>query len=187
MATFRTWLEPSKEVASFIYSTLKTLTMTEVPELRLVGEQVRGIITLVMKLYQKDIYMYIYIFFFQKQFSLNSFCFYFFRSNPSFWALNMPTMSICPSWSTTWKWSFTKKSLGLPALKILSPQDFPSAPCFSVIFRDVHNTISRIHNFTNFQKKANFLVKTYETSGSKIFTKIWLAKEKSIIIIFLLR
>ena len=40
-------MEPSKEVASFIYSTLKTLTMTEVPELRLVGEQARGIITLV--------------------------------------------------------------------------------------------------------------------------------------------
>merc|ERR1711971_1340848 len=47
MIAVRTWLEPSKEVASFIYSTLKTLTMTEVPELRLVGEQARGIITLV--------------------------------------------------------------------------------------------------------------------------------------------
>ena len=44
---FRTWLEPSKEVASFIYSTLQSLTVTEVPELKSVGLQVRGIMTLV--------------------------------------------------------------------------------------------------------------------------------------------
>ena len=47
MDFFRTWLEPSKEVASFIYSTLKSLTITEVPELKMVGLQVRGIISLV--------------------------------------------------------------------------------------------------------------------------------------------
>ena len=70
LAIFRTWLEPSKEVASFIYSTLKTLTMTEVPELRLVGEQARGIITLVKKNIKN-------IFFFQKQYLLILFCFYF--------------------------------------------------------------------------------------------------------------
>ena len=44
---FRTWLEPSKQVASFIYSTLKSLAATEVPELKMVGQQVRGILTLV--------------------------------------------------------------------------------------------------------------------------------------------
>ena len=153
MAIFRTWLEPSKEVASFIYSTLKTLTMTEVPELRLVGEQARGIITLVRKNY--------YLFF---KNNIYSFCFVFiFRSNPSLRAPNMPTMSICPNWSTTWKWSYTKKSLGLPALKILFPQGYPSAPCFSVILRDFHYTISRILNFTNsqfyeFSKKPDVLV-----------------------------
>ena len=91
------------------------------------------------------------------------FCFVFtFRSNLLLQASNMPTMSTCPNWSTTWKWLFTKKSLGLPALKILFPQDYPSAPCFSVILRDFHNftnsqfhefAISRIHNFTNFQKR----------------------------------
>ena len=86
-----------------------------------------------------------------------------FRSNPSLRAPNMPTMSICPNWSTTWKWSFTKKSLGLPALKILFPQGYPSAPCFSVILRDFHYTISQILNFTNsqfyeFSKEPDFLV-----------------------------
>merc|ERR1719450_332109 len=47
MIAVRTWLEPSREVASFIYSTLKTLTLTEVPELKTVGEQARAIISLV--------------------------------------------------------------------------------------------------------------------------------------------
>ena len=44
--------------------------MTEVPELRLVGEQARGIITLVKKNIKN-------IFFFQKQYLLILFCFYF--------------------------------------------------------------------------------------------------------------
>ena len=43
----RTWLEPSKEVSSFIYSTLKSLTLTEVPELKLLGQKVRPLMTLV--------------------------------------------------------------------------------------------------------------------------------------------
>jgi len=43
----RTWLEPSKEVASFIYSTLKSLVETEVPELILVGQKVKPLMTLV--------------------------------------------------------------------------------------------------------------------------------------------
>ena len=44
---FRTWLEPSKQVASFIYSTLRSLAVTEVPELKPVGIQVHGILSLV--------------------------------------------------------------------------------------------------------------------------------------------
>ena len=40
-------MEPSKEVASFIYSTLKSLSLTEDPELKAVGLQVRGLMTLV--------------------------------------------------------------------------------------------------------------------------------------------
>ena len=44
---FRTWLEPSKQVASFIYSTLKSLAVTEVPELKPVGLQVHSILSLV--------------------------------------------------------------------------------------------------------------------------------------------
>ena len=40
-------MEPSKEVASFIYSTLKSLTVTDVPELKMVGLQVRGVMSLV--------------------------------------------------------------------------------------------------------------------------------------------
>ena len=44
---FRTWLEPSKQVASFIYSTLRSLAITEVPELKPVGIQVHSILSLV--------------------------------------------------------------------------------------------------------------------------------------------
>ena len=43
----RTWLEPSKEVASFIYSTLRSLVETEVPELKLIGQKVKPLMTLV--------------------------------------------------------------------------------------------------------------------------------------------
>jgi len=42
----RTWLEPSQEVASFIYSTLKSLTVTKIPELVLVGQEVKTLIHL---------------------------------------------------------------------------------------------------------------------------------------------
>ena len=44
---FRTWLEPSKQVASFIYSTLKSLAVTEVPELKPLGLKVHTILPLV--------------------------------------------------------------------------------------------------------------------------------------------
>ena len=44
---FRTWLEPSKQVASFIYSTLRSLAVTEIPELKPVGVQVHNILSLV--------------------------------------------------------------------------------------------------------------------------------------------
>ena len=85
------------------------------------------------------------------------FCFVFtFRSNLLLQASNMPTMSTCPNWSTTWKWLFTKKFLGLPALKILFPQGYPSAPCCSVIPQ---------HNFTNSQYN--------EFTISRIFKKVW--------------
>merc|ERR1719431_2476958 len=47
MIAVRTWLEPSKQVASFIYSTLKSLAVTEVPELKPVGLQVKSIMSLV--------------------------------------------------------------------------------------------------------------------------------------------
>merc|ERR1711962_908665 len=47
MIAVRTWLEPSKEVASFIYSTLKSLSLTEDPELKTVGLQVHGLMALV--------------------------------------------------------------------------------------------------------------------------------------------
>ena len=42
-----TWLEPSKQVASFIYSTLMSLAVTEVPELKPVGLRVHEILPLV--------------------------------------------------------------------------------------------------------------------------------------------
>merc|ERR1712002_1453660 len=47
MIAVRTWLEPSKQVASFIYSTLRSLTVTEVPELKPVGLRVHSIMSLV--------------------------------------------------------------------------------------------------------------------------------------------
>merc|ERR1712042_118917 len=47
MIAVRTWLEPSKQVASFIYSTLRSLAVTEVPELKPVGVQVHSILSLV--------------------------------------------------------------------------------------------------------------------------------------------
>merc|ERR1719187_2237356 len=47
MIAVRTWLEPSKQVASFIYSTLRSLAVTEVPELKPVGVQVHNILSLV--------------------------------------------------------------------------------------------------------------------------------------------
>merc|ERR1719219_3304164 len=47
MIAVRTWLEPSKQVASFIYSTLRSLAVTEVPELKPVGLRVHSIMSLV--------------------------------------------------------------------------------------------------------------------------------------------
>merc|ERR1719219_2192866 len=47
MIAVRTWLEPSKQVASFIYSTLRSLTVTEIPELKPVGLRVHSIMSLV--------------------------------------------------------------------------------------------------------------------------------------------
>merc|ERR1719427_1008615 len=47
MIAVRTWLEPSKQVASFIYSTLKSLAVTEVPELKTLGLKVHTILPLV--------------------------------------------------------------------------------------------------------------------------------------------
>ena len=43
----RTWFEPSKQVASFIYSTLKNLAVTEVPELKAVGQKASSLIQMV--------------------------------------------------------------------------------------------------------------------------------------------
>nr|ALO75636.1 vitellogenin 1 [Tigriopus kingsejongensis] len=43
----RSWFEPSKQVASFVYSTLKSLTQTEVPELKPVGLKARTLLHLV--------------------------------------------------------------------------------------------------------------------------------------------
>lgn len=42
--TARTWLEPSKQVSSFIYNTLKNIVNSEIPELKSVGEQARGLL-----------------------------------------------------------------------------------------------------------------------------------------------
>jgi len=47
MIAVRTWMEPSKQVSSFIYSTLKSLVVTEVPELKHVGVQIKSILPLV--------------------------------------------------------------------------------------------------------------------------------------------
>merc|ERR550519_1746358 len=47
MIAVRTWLEPSKQVASFIYSTLRSLAVTEVPELKPVGLRIHSILSLV--------------------------------------------------------------------------------------------------------------------------------------------
>merc|ERR1719219_2484994 len=47
MVAVRTWLEPSKQVASFIYSTLRSLAVTDVPELKPVGLRVHDIMSLV--------------------------------------------------------------------------------------------------------------------------------------------
>jgi hypothetical protein len=43
----RTWFEPSKQVASFIYSTLKNLVDTEVPQLKSVGLKASSVIHMV--------------------------------------------------------------------------------------------------------------------------------------------
>jgi len=47
----RTWLEPSKEVASFIYSTFRSLAQTKIPELLIVGQRVQPLMTLVKPFY----------------------------------------------------------------------------------------------------------------------------------------
>lgn len=43
----RTWFEPSKQVSSFIYSTLKSLVDTEVPELKAVGRKAESLIQMI--------------------------------------------------------------------------------------------------------------------------------------------
>jgi len=43
----RTWFEPSKQVSSFIYSTLKYVAATEVPELRSVGVKAKNVMHMV--------------------------------------------------------------------------------------------------------------------------------------------
>merc|ERR1712168_452128 len=47
MIAVRTWMEPSQQVNSFIYSALKSLAVTEVPELKPVGLQIHSILSLV--------------------------------------------------------------------------------------------------------------------------------------------
>lgn len=43
----RTWFDPSKQVSSFIYSTLKNLESTEVPELKALGHKARSVVEMV--------------------------------------------------------------------------------------------------------------------------------------------
>ena len=47
----RTWLEPSKEVAAFVYSTFKSLKNSQIPELKLVSQKVQPLMTLVKPFY----------------------------------------------------------------------------------------------------------------------------------------
>ncbi len=43
----RTWFDPSKQVSSFIHSTLKNLESTEVPELKEVARRARSVVEMV--------------------------------------------------------------------------------------------------------------------------------------------
>merc|ERR1712121_400807 len=43
----RSWMEPSEQVASFIYSTLRSLAYSQVPELRTVGLKARSVLPLI--------------------------------------------------------------------------------------------------------------------------------------------
>merc|ERR1719510_2757581 len=43
----RTWFEPSKEVASFIYTTFHALSRNEIPELKILSEKIVPLLTLV--------------------------------------------------------------------------------------------------------------------------------------------
>jgi len=43
----RSWLEPSKQVSSFIVSTLRSLAYTQVPELKIVGMKARSVLSLI--------------------------------------------------------------------------------------------------------------------------------------------
>ena len=44
---YRTWFEPSKQVASFIYTTFHALSRNEIPELKILSEKVVPLLTLV--------------------------------------------------------------------------------------------------------------------------------------------
>lgn len=46
----RTWLEPSKEYTSFVYSTFTSLIHTQIPELRLVGQKMAPLVSLIKPL-----------------------------------------------------------------------------------------------------------------------------------------
>merc|ERR1712198_566770 len=43
----RSWMEPSEQVASFIFSTLRSLAYSQVPELRTVGLKARSVLPLI--------------------------------------------------------------------------------------------------------------------------------------------
>jgi len=90
-----TWFEPSREVASFIYSTFKYLAATEVPELKAFGVMVKSLMTFV----KPHIYGYHY----SKNLHITSFVRYlnYFVSNEFSWTKS--PMSVVParmSWNT---------------------------------------------------------------------------------------
>merc|ERR1719348_780754 len=47
----RSWMEPSEQVSSFIVSTLRSLALSQVPELKIVGWKARSLIPLIKNEY----------------------------------------------------------------------------------------------------------------------------------------
>jgi hypothetical protein len=128
----RSWFEPSKQVASFIYSTFQSLVHTEVPELKSAGQKVKSLISLVKP------FEYGY------QYAKN---------------INSAKFVEYLDLAVSQKWSWTKTNLVPSRLswitKVFSPSAEITFPSFTLYTQGMEKWIDQIMYYTNQISKAS--------------------------------